>query len=119
MAKKKLYIIRHGQTDYNKRGIVQGSGIDAPLNDLGREQARASFESNGHIKFDKIYTSELQRTHQSISHFIDVGIPHQILPGLNEISWGIKEGERVSANSKTYYAQLAQSWKNGDLDRAI
>lgn len=119
MTKKKLYIIRHGQTDFNKRGIVQGSGIDAPLNELGLEQALKFYNQNRHLDFDKVYVSELQRTHQSTSHFIDSGIPLQILPGLNEISWGIKEGEEVSVDTKSYYQQLTQSWSEGNLDRAI
>jgi bisphosphoglycerate-dependent phosphoglycerate mutase len=38
---KDIYLIRHGETDYNRLGVVQGSGIDADLNDLGRRQAQA------------------------------------------------------------------------------
>ncbi|MEM6877731.1 MAG: histidine phosphatase family protein, partial [Bacteroidota bacterium] len=36
MLKQTVYIVRHGQTDYNLRGIVQGSGVDSSLNDTGR-----------------------------------------------------------------------------------
>ncbi|EJF08716.1 histidine phosphatase family protein, partial [Pontibacter sp. BAB1700] len=36
MSIKKIYLIRHGQTDFNLQGIVQGSGVDASLNELGR-----------------------------------------------------------------------------------
>ena len=119
MKKKKLYIIRHGQTDYNKKGIVQGSGIDSPLNETGRLQATAFYKQNAHIEFDKIYTSELQRTQQSVALFLDKGLSHEILPGLNEISWGVKEGEEVSADPSSYYMQVAQAWRDGALDRAI
>jgi broad specificity phosphatase PhoE len=35
-----IYFIRHGETDWNKQGLIQGS-IDTDLNDLGREQAQA------------------------------------------------------------------------------
>lgn len=38
---KKIYIIRHGQTDFNLKGIVQGSGVDSSLNDFGVAQSRA------------------------------------------------------------------------------
>jgi probable phosphoglycerate mutase len=34
MSKKTIYLIRHGQTDFNKQGIVQGSGVDSSLNDV-------------------------------------------------------------------------------------
>jgi broad specificity phosphatase PhoE len=41
---KELYIIRHGETDLNKQGIVQGRGINSDLNDTGRAQAAAFFK---------------------------------------------------------------------------
>ncbi|MFW5879460.1 MAG: histidine phosphatase family protein, partial [bacterium] len=59
---KTIYLIRHGQTDYNKKGIVQGSGIDASLNDLGRQQAEAFYDAYRNMPFDKIYISDLKRT---------------------------------------------------------
>ncbi|RYZ95555.1 MAG: histidine phosphatase family protein, partial [Sphingobacteriaceae bacterium] len=34
---KTLYIVRHGQTDLNKQGIVQGRGMNTDLNDEGRK----------------------------------------------------------------------------------
>ena len=41
---KKIYLIRHGQTDFNLQGIVQGSGVDADLNDTGKAQADFFYE---------------------------------------------------------------------------
>lgn len=119
MITKKLYIIRHGQTDYNKKGIVQGSGIDSSLNDKGIEQATLFYDKYKHVKFDKIYTSELVRTHQSVAMFLEQGIPHQILSGLNEISWGDKEGEKVSNKPGSTYMELIDSWKKGKLEECI
>lgn len=40
---KDIYLIRHGETEYNRKGVVQGSGIDADLNELGQKQAAAFF----------------------------------------------------------------------------
>ncbi|RYE50114.1 MAG: histidine phosphatase family protein, partial [Sphingobacteriales bacterium] len=70
---KTIYLIRHGQTDLNKHGIVQGRGMDTDLNDMGRAQANAFFDKYGTVKFDKIYTSVLKRTHQTVQAFIDKG----------------------------------------------
>ncbi|MDP4678865.1 MAG: histidine phosphatase family protein, partial [Cyclobacteriaceae bacterium] len=39
MKTKKIYIIRHGQTDYNKNNMVQGRGINSSINEFGQEQA--------------------------------------------------------------------------------
>ena len=77
MIQKTLYIIRHGQTDFNKQGIIQGRGINTDLNETGRKQGAAFFNAYKDIPFDKIYISELKRTQQTVQQFIDLGIPYQ------------------------------------------
>lgn len=115
MATKELYIIRHGETEFNKRGFVQGSGIDSNLNDTGKRQAQAFFEHYQHVNFDKIYVSALKRTWQSVEPFFLKGIPMQVLPGLNEISWGHKEGKVLSNEDDLQYFDMLNSWRSGDL----
>ena len=92
---KKIYLTRHGQTDFNNQGIVQGSGVDSDLNETGKAQANALFKVYGHLKFDKVYISNLKRTQQSVQKFLDLNIPCEKLSGLNEISWGSREGKRL------------------------
>lgn len=116
MSNKTIYLIRHGETDYNRRGVVQGSGIDADLNEMGFAQARAFFESYQHIQFDKVYTSALRRTVQSVQGFIDLGIPFEQLVGLNEISWGSQEGKIPNYQDDAYYKDLIWRWQNGQTD---
>jgi len=113
LKNKTIYLIRHGETEYNRRGIVQGSGIDADLNELGQAQAEAFYDAYGHIRFDKIYTSELKRTHQSVKRFIDMGIPHEVHSGLNEISWGIYEGKAHIGADDTTYTGILRQWSDG------
>ncbi|MBS9524718.1 histidine phosphatase family protein [Litoribacter ruber] len=119
MATKKIYIVRHGQTDYNLKGIVQGSGIDAPINSYGQEQAKAFFEAHKHIAFDKVYYTALQRTRQSIAGFLELGIPSESLPEMNEISWGKYEGVPMTHDENQYYLHMLEKWASGDLDYAI
>lgn len=119
MKTKKIYLIRHGETDYNKQRIVQGSGVDSDLNELGRAQASAFFEHYKHIPFDKVYTSALKRTIQSVQKFLDAGLPHEAYAGLNEINWGKKEGRRVVPEEDVAYYELLQKWKNGQVDIPI
>ena len=119
MQSKKIYIVRHGQTDYNLKGIVQGSGIDASLNDTGLKQADAFYEAYKSIPFDKVYTSNLQRTKQSVQQFIERGIPTESLPGLNEINWGTREGIKITPEDDAYYHQVIQSWRDGNTDLRI
>lgn len=114
MARKDLYIIRHGETDYNRRGIVQGSGVDAPLNEMGRAQAEAFFQAYQHLPFAKIYTSTLIRTFQTVESFIELGIPYEQLSGLNEISWGVMEGKIPNSLDDDYFRNLIENWSAGN-----
>lgn len=119
MITKKIYLLRHGQTDYNLRGVVQGSGIDSPLNDTGKSQAKDFFEHYKEVPFDKVYCTGLMRTRQTIQSFIDLGIPCESIPELNEISWGIFEGLPMSHDEDKYYIHMLQQWSEGFLDYAI
>lgn len=112
---KTLYIIRHGETDLNKNGIVQGRGMNTDLNDLGREQAEAFYQTYKHIPFDKIYTSTLKRTHQTVKKFIDSGIPWLQYAGLDELAWGIYEGRESTDDTKIAFKDIMQSWNKGDF----
>ena len=57
-----IYIIRHGQTDKNKQGLIQGQS-DVPLNAVGEKQAEEAreFLTSQGIGFDRIYSSPLGR----------------------------------------------------------
>ncbi|WP_157493870.1 histidine phosphatase family protein [Fulvivirga imtechensis] len=114
MKSKKIYLVRHGQTDYNLKKIVQGSGIDAPLNETGRMQAEQFYKTFQHVSFDKIYTSTLQRSIQSVERFIQKGIPHEALSGLNEINWGTREGMEITPEEDAYYHQVIAEWQAGN-----
>ncbi|MBX9850495.1 MAG: histidine phosphatase family protein [Cytophagaceae bacterium] len=113
---KKIYLIRHGQTDYNFQGIVQGSGVDTSLNDTGRKQAEAFYQKYQDVPFKKIYTSVLKRSIESVQKFIDKGIPWEKYPGLNEISWGKKDGKIINSEDDTYYRQVLAEWKKGNVE---
>jgi len=119
LTTKKIYLIRHGQTDFNLKGIVQGSGVDSSLNAKGMAQARAFFEMYKHIAFDKIYTSTLKRTRESVSSFIELGIPTESLSGLNEISWGTKEGQPITPEEDQYYHWMLDQWRLGNTHERI
>ncbi len=116
---KRLYIVRHGETDYNRQGLVQGRGINAPLNDFGKRQAKAFYDAYHICRFDKVYTSNLLRTEQSVAAFIAAGVPHQKLEGLDEISWGSQEGVAFSEESKNLYLETVAKWRAGDLDATV
>ena len=55
-----LYIIRHGETDYNAKGVLQGH-MDAPLNESGRSLAAIVGRAMKGIRFDRCISSPLKR----------------------------------------------------------
>ena len=113
---KTVYLIRHGETDFNRQGVVQGSGVDSDLNELGRIQAEAFFQYYQHITFDKVYTSGLKRTHQSVNKFLQKNLPWEKHKGLNEISWGVREGKIPNSRDNEYYKVLIDSWIAGEIN---
>ena len=59
-----LYIIRHGETDWNNEKRLQGRS-DVELNEYGRELARITSEALKDVKFDAIYSSPLKRAYET------------------------------------------------------
>ena len=113
MRPRTIFLLRHGQTDFNVQGIVQGSGVDSSLNDTGRRQAAQFFEAYGRVLFDKVYISALRRTQESVQRFLDLGLPHEAHAGLNEISWGVREGTRITIEEDAEYRHVLAEWVAG------
>jgi len=110
-----LYIIRHGETDFNRRGIVQGRGVNSDLNELGQQQARSFYKAYHHIPFDRIYTSSLKRTHQTVEPFLNKGIEWVKMHELDELDWGVNEGREATPEMKTEFQKLTRKWMEGEL----
>ncbi len=98
---------------------MQGSGIDSSLNDNGQTQAKAFFSAYGNVPFDKIYTSCLKRSSESVKDFIALGIPLETNSGLNEISWGKKEGQVITPDEDAYYYWMLKQWQEGNTTLRI
>lgn len=114
---KRIYFVRHGETDCNSKNLIQGRGVDAPLNALGHQQAEAFYQHYKHIPFDKVYTSSLQRTHQSMAPLLKSGIPHEIIDGFDEMDFGIMEGKEMFDSTGTFTLKsLLEQWKNNEGD---
>lgn len=116
MAKKTIYLIRHGETEFNKIGAVQGRGVDADLNEKGQEQAKAFYSKYKDVPFKKVYTSSLKRTLQTSQGFIDKGIPNESFEGLDEISWGIVEGKTLTEIGYEAFKNLVAKWADGEVE---
>ncbi len=50
---------------------------------------------------------------------MNAGVPYESLPGLNEISWGNKEGQRITPEEDAYYHWMLRQWQEGNTSLKI
>lgn len=101
----RLLLIRHGETDWNIEGRWQGQE-DIPLNQRGREQAERMAELLEEHAIDAIYSSDLQRAHETARIVAEEkGLPIHVDPRLREIHQGEWQGLLVK-EIETRYADL-------------
>ena len=118
MSVTRVILARHGQTELNRLQIVQGSGVDPGLNDVGLRQATLLYERfRGQIA--QVVSSGLVRSDETVAPFVADGVPHRVDPRLREICWGVHEGKVATDVSREQYAELMASWTSGDLDARL
>lgn len=109
----RLYLIRHGETDWNAERRVQGH-TDVELNAQGRKQAEALAGVLAQESLAAVYTSPLKR---AFSTAVVVAAPHRLLVqaqgGLAELDQGELEGLQFEAMEQRYPAFLHR-WRAGD-----
>ena len=109
-----IYILRHAETDYNNKGIIQGSEVDSDINTTGILQSDKFYSKYKGIEFDKVFVSNLKRTYQTVKNFIEINnIPFEKLKEFNEISWGVNQGKNDDLKD---YKKLIDTWLDGELD---
>ena len=87
-----LLLVRHGETDWNAEGRLQGH-TDRPLNEYGRRQAKELADRLASEHVDAIYASDLSRARETAEIVgARLGLTVAIDPGLREKHWGNWEG---------------------------
>ena len=102
-----LYLIRHGQTDWNVKGITQGE-TDIPLNSEGIKQAHDLRKTLKDIQFDAVFSSDLiraKRTAEIIAADQELAVATTTL--IRERRYGKQEGEDERILQKFY-----ETWKS-------
>ncbi|ORX49895.1 PGAM-domain-containing protein [Hesseltinella vesiculosa] len=97
MTELRITLIRHGNTDANNLRILQGQ-TDTLLSSLGHQQAILAGERLAEERFDRIYSSDLQRCQQT-TRAISVhhpNTPMQLMAELRERSFGGLSGQPVA-----------------------
>ncbi len=137
----KLYIVRHGETECNVKGVYYGS-LDVSITEKGRQQAAAVGDMLRNVAFDKVIISGLQRTRQTAETVLSrqicqSGEREQVSPGapgpalnggtetagpeiwsipaFNEMNFGAWEGLHYTRVRELYpkdYAAMSEDWIN-------
>ena len=132
---KYLFFVRHGETDGNKKGLVQGH-TDCPLNQNGKAQVLKTAKRLSEttvtlpskeleriqqgvttvIPIDGIYASDLSRAQETarvIQEHQKTSVPFHTVANLREQNYG--ELENTSVHTDVFLG-LLRKWNNGDLD---
>ena len=94
----RIYIIRHGETNLNVKGVLQG-WVDEPLNESGLSLARITGENMRGIRFDGCFSSPLVRAAETARIVLEASendLPIRYDDRLREISFGVAEGRHRS-----------------------
>jgi probable phosphoglycerate mutase len=91
-----FWFLRHGETDWNARGLSQGN-VDVPLNATGLAQARTAALLLRNRGIAAIVASPLSRARITAEAAGEVlGLPVEIDEGLREVAFGVQEGQPMS-----------------------
>ena len=119
---KTFYLFRHGQTDYNKKGLIQGQLSQASLNGQGREDAARTAEALKGNRLEIIYSSPLMRARETadiVANALDLTVVEY--DGLKEGHVGKAEGQSIES-LKALFPDLMNRWYGvnlNDLDIAL
>ena len=93
----RLHLIRHGQTAWNEKKLIQGILDNIPLNDTGLQQAEALAANLKHnYTVDVVYSSKAKRAQQTarkVCEIFDKDL--HITSNLNEIDFGVFSGSSI------------------------
>lgn len=115
-----LWLVRHGQTDWNLMGKWQGQATDAPgLNNTGCVQVLAIRKQLKKLNFTAIYGSDLLRAKQTAELIAEpLGLTVTLEPRLREINLGVWEGLLSEEIQARYSQELAERARNPFYSRA-
>ena len=102
----KVYLVRHGETEWNRRGKIQGQA-DIPLNEKGEDLAFLTGQKMKDIPFKRIYTSPLSRARRTAELISGQrGLPLMEDSRLLEISYGNREGQLLALIHRLPFLRL-------------
>ena len=109
-----LVLVRHGESQWNKENRFTG-WIDVPLTDEGRREARQAAQHLRDIRFDKAYTSVLQRATETLDIMLrqlgQTDMPIERDAALNERHYGDLQGLNKAETAEKFGAEQVHIWR--------
>lgn len=106
-----LYIVRHGETDWNVKGIIQGHS-DIPLNENGEKQAHVLANKLRAINFSSAFSSDLLRAKRTAEIIVlEKKLAVKTTTALRERSFGKYEGRHFSLLHQAEIKELLKQYK--------
>ncbi|RLN93140.1 hypothetical protein BBJ28_00007155 [Nothophytophthora sp. Chile5] len=112
----RLYLCRHGQTEYNRLHKFQGRGVNTALNDEGLSQAKYLAQAMRDVPLRAIYSSALRRAHETAEAVATLHPKLEVQPfhDLEEMSFGVLEGNPHEMYEDQVLS-IFQQWEHGDF----
>jgi 2,3-bisphosphoglycerate-dependent phosphoglycerate mutase len=112
-----LVLLRHGQSDWNKKNIFTG-WVDVELSDKGREEAEKANEILKRFKFDAVFTSKLKRAQETARLALgDQKVKYIEDEALNERHYGELQGKNKDEVRALFGPEQVQIWRRSYKDR--
>ena len=89
----RVVILRHGTTELNKQGMIQGSNVDPDLSKEGRAYAEKAAKNFDPSQFDAVYASPLKRAQQTARIFVGDKTPIITDKRIEELNYGSWDGK--------------------------
>jgi probable phosphoglycerate mutase len=110
-----IYLVRHGRTDWNEKGIVQGQH-ESKLTETGVKQAKLLGKRLKDIKFDAVYSSPISRALETTKNILGESNFNQqkivLRDELKEMGFGSAEGLTVNEIKEKYSKEWDDHYNN-------
>lgn len=109
-----LILIRHGESQWNLENRFTG-WVDVPLSPKGEQEAKAAGEKLKSYRFDKAFTSKLQRANNTLRYILEASgqtnIPTEFDTALNERHYGALQGLNKAETAQKYGDDQVKIWR--------
>lgn len=109
-----LVLVRHGESQWNLENRFTG-WVDVPLTDTGRREAERAGQALRGMRFDRVYTSVLQRAIETVDIILPIigqtDLPIERSEALNERHYGELQGLNKAETAKKFGAEQVHIWR--------